>query len=92
MRELAEKTIQIRYQFLVVELQTCFTSLEMARFELSVDNMPVAKREIAAVEKGLEVLKRFSAEMPPEQKQEMEAKMAELQAAYSVVKQQVDGS
>src|SRR2546427_12891483 len=58
-RELREKTGRTRYQFLRAELQTCFTALEMGRYELSVGNATVAEREVAAVETGIRAIQRF---------------------------------
>jgi len=70
-RELREKTGRTRYQFLRAELQTCFTALEMGRYELSVGNATV-------VEKGIRAIQRFLPEVSAEQRREVETKLAEL--------------
>lgn len=88
-RELAEATAQIRYQFVVAEVQTCFTSLEMARFELSIGNRTVAKREIAAAEKGVQVIERFIGELSPDQQREMGQKLTELKAAIEQLREEI---
>src|SRR5205807_8370680 len=60
------------------DLQTCFTALEMGRYELSVGNATGAEREVAAVEKGIRAIQRFLSEVSAEQRTEVETKLAEL--------------
>ena len=88
--ELGDKLQRTRYQFLKAELQTCLTALEMARFELSVGNTPVAEREIAAVEKGVSVIQRFLSGLSQDQRREVDANVAELNAILESVKADVD--
>jgi hypothetical protein len=91
-RELAEKTAQLRYQFLLAECQTCFTALDVAQFELSVGGITIAKREIAAVEKGLCTIERFLPEISVEQRQELEEKLAELKAVLALIVLELAGT
>src|SRR2546425_7790346 len=77
-RELREKTGRTRYQFLRAELQTCFTALEVGKYQLSVGNATVAEREVAAVEKGIRAIQRFLPEVSAEQRREVETKLSEL--------------
>jgi len=77
-KELREKTGRTRYQFLRAELQTCFTALEIGKYELSVGNATVAEREVAAVEKGIRAIQRFLPDVSAEQRREVETKLSEL--------------
>jgi len=89
-RELSDRFQRTRYQFLKTELQTCFAALDMARFELSIGNTTVVRREIAAVEKGMSVIRRFLSALPPDQRGEMDANLADLNAILESVKAGVD--
>ena len=62
--ELLEKTTQTRREFLRTDLQTCWIALERARLELSLGNTEEARRELAAAEKGAQVIQRFLGEAP----------------------------
>jgi chromosome segregation ATPase len=85
-RRLHERTASTRYQFLQAELQTCFTALDLAKYELSVGNTSLAEREIAHVEKGIRAIQRFLPEVSGEQRTELEAKLADLQEMLSRLK------
>jgi hypothetical protein len=89
-RELAGKVQRTGRQFLKAELQTCFTALEMAEFELSIGNIAVTEREVAAVEKGVSVIQRFLSPLPEDQKRELDATFAELKARLESVKAGLD--
>ena len=80
-RELTEKTEYTRFQFLKAELGTCLTALDMAKYELSVGNIAIAKREIDSVEKGIRTIERFLSETSGEQKTQLESQLADLKAA-----------
>lgn len=85
-RELLEKTAETRQQFLQAELETCFTAVDMAKYELSVGNFDVAEREVSYVEHGIRTLRRFLSEMPLEQRRQIEARVADLQHSLELVK------
>ena len=89
-RELREKTGRTRYQFLMAELQTCFTALEMGKYELSVGNTTVAEREVASVEKGIRAIQRFLPEVSAEQRTEVETKLAELNEILDSLKAELN--
>jgi hypothetical protein len=89
-RDLLEKTRRTRYEFLKAELQTCNTALDLAKFELSVDNTEVAEKEVRAIEKGISVLERFLPEMPQgDPRRDVEAKLAELKSDFEPVRVEV---
>lgn len=85
-RRLSENTARTRYQFLTVELQTCFTAIDLAQFELSVGNAAIAEREVAAVEEGIRVLQRFLPDVSGKPREELEARLAELQSMLDSLK------
>jgi len=89
-RELREKTGRTRYQFLRVELQTCFTALEVGKYELSVGNATVAEWEVAAVEKGIRAIQRFLPEVSAEQRREVETKLLEINEILDPLKAELD--
>ena len=89
-RELSGRVQRTRRQFVKTELQTCFTALEMAEFELSIGNTTVAQTEVASVEKGVSVLQRFLSALPQDQRREVDAKLAELNARLESVKANLD--
>jgi phage terminase Nu1 subunit (DNA packaging protein) len=85
-RELRERTALTRYQFLKAELQTCCTALEMAQYELSIGDVVVVGREVAAVEEGIRTLERFLPEATAEQREEVGTRVAELKTILDSVK------
>jgi len=85
-RRLFEQTGRTRYQFLTVELQTCFTAIDLANFELSLRNRAVAEREVLAVEEGIRVIQRFLPEVSGEPRTEVEAGLAKLQSQLASLK------
>ena len=89
-RELREKTGRTRYQFLRAELQTCFTALEIGKYEHSVGNVIVAEREVAAVEKGIRAIQRFLPEVSAEQRREVETKLLELNEILDPLKAELN--
>ena len=89
-RELSGQVQRTQYQFLKAELQTCFTALEIAQFELSIGSTIVVQREVAAVEKGVAVIQRFLSTLPQDQRREVDAKLEELNAILESVKAAVD--
>jgi hypothetical protein len=89
-RELLEKTARTRYEFLRAELQTCSIALEMAKYELSVGNVAVARKEVGAVEAGIATMRRFLPQISVDQRIEFETKLADLQAALEPLRAQLD--
>ena len=85
-RELRDKIAGTRYQFLRTHMQTCITALEMANYELSIGNTSVAKGEVAAVEKGIHTIRRFLPEVTGEQKTELQARLADVNARLDSLK------
>ncbi len=85
-RELYDKIARTRYQFLRTELRTCITALEMAKYELSVGNSPVAEREVVAIEKGIRTIQRFLPEVSAEQRTELQARLADVKAMLDSLK------
>ena len=77
-RDLSEKTKQNRREFLRVDLQTCFIALDRAGLELSLANILEARKELAIVRRGIQVIERFLAEDP---EQTTEAKLENLRAS-----------
>jgi hypothetical protein len=86
MSDLLEKTRRTRYQFLKAELQTCFTALDMAKYELSIGNVDVVEKEVRFVEEGVRTIKRFLGETSLEQGREIDARLANLQGSLDLVK------
>ena len=85
-RELYDKIARTRYQFLRTELRTCITALEMAKYELSVGNFPVAEREVVSIEKGIRTIQRFLPEVSAEQRTELQARLADVKAMLDSLK------
>jgi hypothetical protein len=54
----------------------------VARHEISVNNVQVARQEIDAVEKAIRTVERFIPEIPEEQRKPFEEKLTELKAAF----------
>ena len=81
MKDLAQRTAQVREQFIRVDLETCFTALEMAKIEMAAGNTPVVMRELAVVGKGIATVERFLTGATAETRPELEARLAELKAA-----------
>jgi hypothetical protein len=86
-RELRSKIARTRYEFVKTELETCFTAAEMGEFELGARNIPVAEREVAFVESGIRVIRRFVVELPEEQRTAVEARLVDLEAALASLKE-----
>jgi len=85
-RELYDKIARTRYQFLRTELRTCIMALEMAEYELSVGNSPVAEREVVSVEKGIRTIQGFLPEVSAEQRTELQARLADVKAMLDSLK------
>ena len=84
--ELYDKIARTRYQFLRTELRTCIMALEMAEYELSVGNSPVAEREVVSVEKGIRTIQGFLPEVSAEQRTELQARLADVKAMLDSLK------
>ena len=84
-RELYDKIARTRYQFLRTELRTCITALELAKYELSVGNFPVAEREVVSIEKGIRTIQRFLPEVSAEQGTELQ-RLADVKARLDSLK------
>jgi len=81
-RELTEATESTRYRFLEAVLATCLTALEMARFELSVGNTALAKKELEAVEKGILPVERLLPETHQDHRPRLESKLRNLKEVF----------
>jgi hypothetical protein len=91
-RRLFEQTGRTRYQFLTVELQTCFTAIDLAKFELSVGNTAVVEKEVLAVEQGIRVIQRFLPEVSGQPRTEVEAGLAKLQSQLASLKAELSAT
>jgi hypothetical protein len=90
-RKLIEQHRRTRLQFLKAELETCFTALEIAKYELSMGNTTVAQREVAFIDKGIRALQRFLPDLPDsKEKANIKAKLAKLQASLKPVQAEVE--
>ncbi len=85
-RRLQEHTELTRYRLLMTELGTCFTALDLAKFELALGDMPTVEKEISYVENASSTIQRFLPKVSAEQRTELEAKLAELKAALDQLK------
>ena len=79
-RELAQRTGEVREQFLRIEMDTCFTSLEMAAREMAAGNTHVVMWELAVVRKGIATVERFLPGATAAARPELEARLADLKA------------
>jgi hypothetical protein len=79
--KLYETTARTRYEFIQTELQSCWTALEIADYQLSVGNPATAASEVAFVTRGIAVLHRFLPLTSEEHQLEIEKKLEELEAA-----------
>ena len=79
-----------RYQFVRAELDTCRTALEMARYEFSVGNIDVTRKEVSAVERGIGAVERFISEIHEEQRAGLEERLVELKTGLRVMKQELE--
>lgn len=89
-RELTEMTARIRREFIWAELNTCFASMEMAKFEVSIGNLAVASREISATEKGIQVVERFLEDLTDEDRVPVTGKLNELKSGLESVKREFE--
>jgi len=90
-RDLLNRTARTRYQFLQVELQTCFTALDFAKHELSVGNRHIVEMEIGVIERGIHTIRRFLGETSAEQRRTIEQRMQTLQTDLDPLKAKVAG-
>lgn len=79
--ELTAKNAVVRRQFLVTELATCETTVQIGEAELATGNMPTVDKEIAAVEKGIRTIHRFLPGIAPEERGDLVHRLAELEAS-----------
>jgi predicted nucleic acid-binding Zn-ribbon protein len=77
-RDLRERMARTRYQFLQAGVQTCVLEIDMLKHELSIGNIDFAGRELRNVEKGVSTIQRLLQDTTPEQRAELEARVAEL--------------
>jgi hypothetical protein len=89
-KKLIEQTTWTRYQFLLAEIQTCVTALDMGLYELSAGNAAVAKREAALAEKGTQVIRQFLREVPAEQRPELEMRLTAVEEKLALLKADLD--
>ena len=88
-RDLRARTEQNRLQFLRTELETCFLSLEMARFGLSSGDVEMVRNESSVAQRGVTVIQHFLSEAlykPPD----IETKLMELIAALISLRSDFD--
>jgi hypothetical protein len=89
-RDLRQRTVKNRIEFIRADLKTCFIGLDRARLELSLGNTDEAKKEVAAAQKGAGVIDRFLREAPDPDNQ-LHKEFERLQAVLAEVRQEVNG-
>jgi hypothetical protein len=88
-KELLEKTRHTRREFLRTDLQTCRIALERAQLELSLGNTDEARRELAAAERGAQVIQGFLGEAPG-QNADIAEKLEDLRASLRSFRSELD--
>lgn len=66
-KQVMKKAARTRYEFVLVELRTCFTCLDMGKYQFSVGDDEAGRKEIDLAERGLHEAERFSAGFAPEE-------------------------
>jgi hypothetical protein len=89
-KSVIEQTARTRYQFLLVEIQTCITAVDMGLYELSAGNAGAAKREAAVAEKGTQVIRRFLRDVEAGQRPELKARLAIVEERLALLKAGLD--
>lgn len=85
--ELHAQTQESRYQFLKVELRTCFTAIDFGNTELEIGNREVAASEIQAAEKGYAAIRRFLPGLDSEERRnEIEAALPRLRKVVDTLR------
>jgi len=87
-RALREKTNQSRRQFLEVDLQTCFISIERGHLELSLGNPHEARKELDIASHGADVIEGFLRKAAGEMI-DVEAKLRELRSALESLRTEI---
>lgn len=73
---------ETRYEFLNVELQSCFNAIDFADKELQRGNSEFAAKEIGVAERGVVKIRRFLGELEdPERRIQIEAGLDQLKTA-----------
>lgn len=88
-KEAIEGTARTRYQFVLVELQTSFTGLDMGNFQLSVGNREGVIKEIQFAERGLREVERFAPALSEEQRAGVEEQLGRLREALESLRRKV---
>src|SRR5262249_5094918 len=78
--DLRGKVAGTRFQFLLAEVQACYTALDLAEFELSRKRLDVVEMEIAAVDKAISVIERFSPETSDSQQKQLKNSVCDIRA------------
>jgi hypothetical protein len=91
-KRLSEQTGRTRYQFLTVNLQSCFIAIDLANFELSLGNTAVVEKEVLAVEHGIRVIQRFLPEVSGQPRTELKASLAKLQSQLVQLKAELSAA
>jgi uncharacterized protein (DUF2164 family) len=84
-QELLEKTAEVRFNFIQAELQTCFTCIEMAEYELSTGNREFAQRELALAAGGIREVERYAPTISAEARAVIEEKLRKCKAALEAL-------
>lgn len=90
MEELSDNTADTGYQFLVTEVQSCTTCIDIALYELEAGNLMMARHELENCKIGIGEILRFLPRIRPHQQATISARLAELQAAYQDCRAKVE--
>ena len=93
MVELHAETQETRYQFLKLELATCFNAINFANTELELGNREMAATEIHAAEKGYATIRRFLPRLDSEERRnEIEAALPRLREVVAALRNKLGSS
>lgn len=87
--ELHRQTRATRAGFLQAEVQTCFTALEIAQFELSEGRLDVVERELSFVARGMAAIRRTLASADAALTAEILPKLAALESLAEAMRRKV---
>jgi hypothetical protein len=83
---IAAKNAEVRREFVLTELQTCHTALQIGIVELAGGNLATGEKEITAAEECLRIVRRFLPGVEAEHRGEAQGKLAEMQSALDLLK------
>ena len=79
-------TEKTRYEFLITELEVCFTLAKLVEQQIRLNNLEVAKRALVKAERGYDTIRRFLTEVRnSEHRKEIEAKLNQLRISLDTL-------